>query len=222
MGSGQWTSTAWTSYVQKNPKHLHVLILAQTTHFQPIPFTWFFGPEHFVYLTCILSQSCFIFVYHISPLSLLPYLQQKKNPPLLPFYPDSLDFTSISPSNTFKIYEADLSYWAEMGHMLALVPALWLGHFPSHLSAYKSESLPGEHRWLDNNDYPFWLNKQYQTPPESWVATATVCFASPNMTHRVSVYSPQSCITSQSSTQDSVDLFTNNRQSTQTSFKSNQ
>ena len=38
MGSGQWTSTAWTSYVQKNPIVLHALLLACTTHFQPLTF----------------------------------------------------------------------------------------------------------------------------------------------------------------------------------------
>ena len=38
MGSGQWTSTAWTSYVQKNPVLLHALLLACTTHFQPLTF----------------------------------------------------------------------------------------------------------------------------------------------------------------------------------------
>ena len=38
MGSGQWTSIAWTSYVQKNPVLLHALLLACTTHFQPLTF----------------------------------------------------------------------------------------------------------------------------------------------------------------------------------------
>ena len=39
MGSGQWTSMAWTSYVRKNPVLLHALLLACTTHFQPLVFT---------------------------------------------------------------------------------------------------------------------------------------------------------------------------------------
>ena len=34
MGSGQWTSMAWTSYVRKNPVLLHALLLACTNHFQ--------------------------------------------------------------------------------------------------------------------------------------------------------------------------------------------
>ena len=38
MGSGQWTSVAWTSYVWKNPVLLHALLLACTTHFQPLAF----------------------------------------------------------------------------------------------------------------------------------------------------------------------------------------
>ena len=39
MGSGQQTSAAWTSYMQKNPILLHALLLACTTHFQPLAFT---------------------------------------------------------------------------------------------------------------------------------------------------------------------------------------
>ena len=39
MGSGQRTSAAWTSYMQKNPILLHALLLACTTHFQPLTFT---------------------------------------------------------------------------------------------------------------------------------------------------------------------------------------
>ena len=39
MGSGQRTSAAWTSYVQKNPILLHALLLTCTTHFQPLAFT---------------------------------------------------------------------------------------------------------------------------------------------------------------------------------------
>ena len=38
MGSGRWTSMAWTSYVQKNPVLLQTLLLACTTHFQSLAF----------------------------------------------------------------------------------------------------------------------------------------------------------------------------------------
>lgn len=43
MGSGRWSSDAWTHYVQKNPMLLHALILTRTNHYNhshpPLCFT---------------------------------------------------------------------------------------------------------------------------------------------------------------------------------------
>ena len=39
MGSGRWSSQAWTRYVRRNPVLLHALILARSTDFggDPVP-----------------------------------------------------------------------------------------------------------------------------------------------------------------------------------------
>ena len=45
-----------------------------------------------------------------------------------------------------KIYVADPSCQAEMGHMIISCSSIRIGLIiPSYLSAYKSEFLPGEH-----------------------------------------------------------------------------
>ena len=138
MGSDWWTSVAWTSYVQKNPVLLHALLLAHTTHFQLLAFAY--TPAHHDHI------SLFVTFFLISPIH-----YKKKKPSLTSLYtllPWFTLFTSCFLLNTCRIYVANPSCWAEIELMVISCSCFGSGQFPNHLSAYKSEALSGEHRWL--------------------------------------------------------------------------
>ena len=147
MGSGWWTSAAWTSYMWKNPILLHTLLLTWMTHFQPLMFAWTFILSS-TYISPVLYHLCLShFFFLLSYLYIEIFL---KNPPSSLFYHFTLIhlFSLVFLLNRCKIYVADPSHWAEMGHTVISCSGVGLGQFPGHLSAYKSKVLSGKHRWL--------------------------------------------------------------------------
>ena len=131
MGSRQWTLAAWTSYVQKNSVLLHILLLAWTTHLQPLAFTWTPIISSTYASHVLIPMSSIIFICHISSFYFPTYkfFLKKSSLPSL-FYCLTL-IHLISPVffhlNTCKIYVANPSCWEEMEHMVISCSSIGLG-----------------------------------------------------------------------------------------------
>ena len=101
-----------------------------------------------IHFTCLVSS---LFVTFLLSTFLLIHRNFFKKPSLLSlFYHFTLIhlFSLVFLLNRCKIYVADPSHWAEMGHTVISCSGVGLGQFPGHLSAYKSKVLSGKHRWL--------------------------------------------------------------------------